>query len=179
MTRNFPFTIRQVAGILNIKVRYDHTDSGNMGTDCPFCKKKSKLNLNASKNVYRCNNCGEYGGMIELYGKVHAISNADAYREICEILGCGTNPVNNSTSNPEQPDPAKPKGRADNETIHQAYSMLLSMLTLAAPHREQLLAKGLPQEHIEKFGYKSVPAFGQQALCLKLLQSESMLLTAR
>ena len=220
MTRNFPFSIRQVAKILNLKIRYDNNDSGNMDIDCPFCQKKSKMNLNASKNVYRCNHCGEYGGMVQLYGKIHGISNVDAYREICEILGCDrvrpngvrpgwerSNDVNYGDVGPayysktainqdavreqvgcqaqnavQKQDPGQEPvcrrsvlHRADNNTVHQTYSMLLSMLTLATPHKEQLLARGLSRGHVEKFNYKSVPAFGQQGLCEKLLQSGSVL----
>jgi len=166
MTKNFPFTIRQVAKILDLRIRYDNQNSGNMDTDCPFCKKQGKLNLNAAKNVYRCNSCGKKGGMVELYAKIHDIPNKDAYREIFEILGCSTAvTVDNNV-------PAiQPTSRADNNTLHQTYSMLLSLLTLAAPHREQLLARGLTQEHIAEFNYKSVPAFGQRQLCVRLLQS--------
>ncbi|MCL2047407.1 MAG: CHC2 zinc finger domain-containing protein [Defluviitaleaceae bacterium] len=170
MTNKFPFTIRQIAEILQLKIRYAHPDNGNLDVDCPFCKAKSKMNLNAAKNVYRCNSCGEYGGMVQLYGKLHGVSNTDAFREICEILGCsGIKSANESTATLEQKE--SPIVRANNDTIHQTYSMLLSMLTLAAPHREQLLARGLSQEQIERFNYKSVPAFGQQKLCARLLQS--------
>ena len=166
MTRNFPFTIRQVAKILQIKIRYDNPDNGNLDTDCPFCKKESKMNLNAEKNVFRCNSCKESGGMIQLYAKVYGISNSDANREICEILGCSNKASadTKSTSSPMQ------KNRADKNTLHQTYSMLLSMLVLTNPHREHLLNRGLSNEQIDTFIYKSVPAFGQQRLCASLLQ---------
>ena len=170
MTNNFPFSIRQVAGILDLKVRYDNPDSGNMDIDCPFCQRNSKMNLHATKNVYRCNSCGEKGGMVGLYGKVYGISNADAYREICEILGC-----DKESSADHDISVSKPTIRADSNTIHQTYSMLLSLLNLAAPHKEQLLARGLSQEQISEFNYKSVPAFGQQLLCTKLIQSGCIL----
>ena len=166
MTRSFPFTIRQVAEIMKLTIRYDSHDTGNMDVDCPFCQRQSKMNLNAAKNVYRCNSCGENGGMLELYGKLYGISNADAYREICEII------KHDISASADYGRPAsKSTNRADNDTIHQTYSMLLSMLTLAVPHREQLLSRGLPQEQIEALKYRSVPAFGQLALCTKLLQS--------
>jgi len=167
MTNKFPFTIRQVAKTLDLRIRYDNPDSGNMDIDCPFCQKESKMNLNAAKNVYRCNYCGEKGGMLELYGKMYGVSNADAYRELCEVWACNkdTNPADSSNPTPKQ------INRAASNTIHQTYSMLLSMLNLAKSHREQLLSRGLSQEQITEFNYKSVPAFGQQRLCTKLLQS--------
>jgi hypothetical protein len=61
--------------------------------------------------------------------------------------------------------------RANNDIIHQTYSMLLSSLALANPHREHLITRGLSQNQINTFKYKSVPAFGQQGLCAKLIQS--------
>jgi len=166
MTRTFPFTIRQVAIILDLRIRYDNPDNGNLDVDCPFCLEESKMNLNAVKNVYRCNHCDKYGGMLELYGKKYDISNSDAYREICEILGCDKEPPTDNCS-----PTSEPTKRADNNTLHQTYSMLLSMLNLAKVHKGQLLSKGFSQEQIIEFKYKSVPAFGQQSLCAKLLQS--------
>ena len=44
------------------------------------------MNFNLAKNVFRCNYGGQSSGTIELYAKVHEISNSPAYREICEIL---------------------------------------------------------------------------------------------
>ena len=170
MARNFPFSIRQVAEIMELKIRYDNQDNGNMDVDCPFCKRKSKLNLNAANNIYRCNYCNEKGGMVQLYGKVYGISNTEAYREICEILGCSKK-ATVTQANPETKQPS----RADDETLHQTYSMLLSMLSLAASHKEHLLSRGLSQDQISRYGYKSVPAFGQQILCAKLAESGCVL----
>ena len=170
MYNNFPFTIRQVAEVLNLQIRYGGQNNGNVDVDCPFCQKKSKMNLNAAKNVYRCNYCGEYGGMIQLYGKAHGISNSDAYREICELLGCDRqNPVSYKAA-AEKPAVEMPN-RANDAVVHQTYSMLLSLLVLATPHKEQLLERGLSTNDIVKFNYKSVPAFGQKGLCAKLLDS--------
>ena len=170
MTRKFPFTIRQVAKILDLRIRYDNPDSGNMDTDCPFCQKESKMNLNVAKNVYRCNNCGDNGGMVQMYAKIYDISNSDAYQEICEILGCSKK-MSADNGNPELSNASTPTGRANSNIIHQTYSMLLSMLSLANPHKKQLFGRGLSQEQIAEFSYKSVPAFGQKGLCAKLLKS--------
>jgi len=65
---------------------------------------------------------------------------------------------------------SQPIIRANSDVIHQTYSMLLSLLTLSNPHNEQLLAKGLLQINIDSFNYKSVPAFGQHGLCIKLVE---------
>jgi len=171
MARNFPFTIRQVAGVMKLKVRHENQNSGNLDTDCPFCKKESKLNLNVANNIYRCNYCDEKGGMVQLYAKVFGITNSEAYREICELIGCdNTNHVSGTDAIPDQA--GKPiTARAGSNAIHQTYSMLISQLSLAKPHREQLLGRGLTHDQLDKCGCRSVPAFGQQGLCAKLLQS--------
>ena len=180
MARNFPFNIRQVAKILELRIRYENQNSGNLDADCPFCKKEGKLNLNAENNIFRCNYCDEKGGMVLLYGKVLGITNSEAYREICEILGCSKVKsvyADNCTSDGGgdaggvQHSNAKITSRADCDTIHQTYSMLISMLNLASSHRDYLLGKGLSHDLIDSSGYKSVPAFGQRGLCVRLLQS--------
>ena len=68
MEKIYPFTILDVAGILDLKVR--RRQPTNMDVDCPFCNhKKGKMNINLVKNVFRCNYCETSGGMIDLYAK--------------------------------------------------------------------------------------------------------------
>ena len=53
MEKIYPFTILDVAGILDLKVR--RRQPTNMDVDCPFCNhKKGKMNINLVKNVFRC-----------------------------------------------------------------------------------------------------------------------------
>jgi len=59
----FNFTILDVAGLLNLEVR--HRGGKSIDVDCPLCGKKGKMNLNMEKNVFRCNYCNEFGGMID------------------------------------------------------------------------------------------------------------------
>jgi len=167
MERKFPFTIKQVAEIMDLTIRYVNTNTGNMDVDCFFCKRESKMNLDVRDKVYKCSQCGAGGGMIELYAKVYGVSNSEAYKEICELLGCSKTAIATEDSNPAP----QTANRADNDTLHQTYSMLLSMLTLATPHKEQLLSRGLSQDQLDRYGYKSVPAFGQPGLCVNLLKS--------
>lgn len=80
----FAFTILDIASLLNLTVR--HRGGQNMDVDCPLCGKKGKMNLHFVKNVFRCNYCGESGGMISLYAKVYGVDNSTAYREICDSI---------------------------------------------------------------------------------------------
>ena len=58
MYQDFPFTIREVAYLLNLRIR--HKNAVSLDADCPFCgETKGKLNLNLKKNVFKCNRCGE------------------------------------------------------------------------------------------------------------------------
>ena len=47
------------------------------------------MNVNFVKNVWRCNYCGEHGGMLNLYAGVNHTTNSEAYREICDALQAG------------------------------------------------------------------------------------------
>lgn len=86
--QGFPFGIRDVAELLHLKVRRRQPDS--MYTDCPFCgDRRGKMNINFTKNVWRCNYCGEGGGMLSLYARLNNTTNSDAYREISDALLAG------------------------------------------------------------------------------------------
>ena len=160
---DFPFDIMDVAEILSLRIKRPGRKSRY--ADCPFCgDTRGKLNLNLERNQFRCNYCGESGGAIALYGKTHGVSNSEAYREICEILYGSTNPRDYK---------AKPK-KKDNLPVNselasvyernQTYEMLLSMLSLTDKHINDLLARGLTMEQIQRNGYRSTPAFGYERL---------------
>ena len=156
-SRDFPFTIMDIATLLRLNVR--RRSGGSVYVDCPFCgDHRGKMNINMVKNVWRCNYCNESGGMLALYAKAQGISNSEAYREICEIL-------QTEGFAPEYASPAavveseKPQSeRASIREVHQTYSMLLAMLPLLPAHREHLrIQRGLSSEQIEQFGFKSTP----------------------
>jgi len=157
---------------MQLKVRHTKGATGDLDVDCPFCHTKSKMNLCKEKNVFRCVVCDAAGGQVKLYADYFGIDNKAAYRDIVDLLNCGEtkDAPKPEAQTPKTPTKEEPK-RADRETTHQTYAMMLSSLSLAAPHREQLLARGLSIDNIVKFGYKSVPAYGQQKLCAELLKS--------
>lgn len=82
---DLPFGIMDVAGLLRLNIR--RRAPGQVYVDCPICgDRRGKMNLNTVKDLWRCNYCGEGGGMLSLYAKVYGVSNSDAYREICDAL---------------------------------------------------------------------------------------------
>lgn len=161
---SFGFTILDVADLLSLEVR--HRSGRSVDVDCPFCQKRGKMNLNTEKNVFRCNYCGEYGGMVALYAKVMSTDNSSAYREICESLKLPLSaPEWNGTSaihtEPEQK-------IASLDDRDQTYRLMFSLMTLSRTHKKNLINRGLSESDIFKYGYKSTPAFGFSNLADKL-----------
>ena len=173
MYQDFPFSIVDVAYLLNLHIR--HKNAASLDVDCPFCgEKKGKLNLNTKKNVFKCNRCGESGGMLSLYGKIYGLDNQTACKEIKDALGRNeqapayqVRKLEIAPKEPEIPN-AMP---APDDVRHKTYSMFFSMLVLADTHRQNLLKRGFTDRQIEENGYKSTPVFGFKKLTRKLLEA--------
>ena len=166
-SHDFPFGIMDVAELLHLRRRRPHSTGAYY--DCPFCDdKRGKMSLCADKDVFRCNYCGEHGGMLSLYARMNHISNSEAYREICEALQNGEFATYCEPSTPAPREQVCPEQStlADIRTIHQTFSMMLNMLTLTKEHREHLRNKrGLTDAQIDKLMYRSTPPF---YLCKKI-----------
>ena len=173
MYQDFPFTIREVAYLLNLRIR--HKNAVSLDADCPFCgETKGKLNLNLKKNVFKCNRCGESGGMLSLYGKIYGVDNQTACKEIKDALGknemAPSYQVRKREIAPKEPE-IESSPPAPDAVRHRTYSMFLSMLVLADTHRQNLLDRGFTERQIEENGYKSTPVFGFKKLTRKLLEA--------
>lgn len=178
MYQDFPFTIREVADLLGLHIR--HKNAVSLDADCPFCgERKGKLNLNLKKNVFKCNRCGESGGMLALYGKIYGLDNQTACREIKEALGRNEQApayeVRHKAVKPvEKPEVITLEQAAD-DVKHKTYTMLLNLLTLSQVHKEGLMKRGFTEEQIIKNGYKSTPVFGFRSIAKKLQMSGCVL----
>lgn len=173
MYQDFPFTIRDVAGLLDLHIRHKNTVS--LDADCPFCgDKKGKLNLNLKKNVFKCNRCGESGGMLALYGKVYGVDHQTACQEIKDALGKNEKPreyeVKRKVIEPKEPE-IENSPPASDEVKNKTYTMFFSMLVLTQTHKEGLLKRGFTEEQIQRNGYKSTPVFGFKKMTRKLLDA--------
>ena len=156
---DFPFGIMDVASLLRLNIRR-RGGSRVAYADCPLCgDRRGRLGLYPQTDTWRCYHCGECGGMLPLYGKVHGIGNSDAYREICEALGTGGpgreyTPKGKAKSLPDVPQ----SQRVSAQNIHKTLTALLAMLTLTPAHREHLrTVRGLTDGQIAGFGFKSTP----------------------
>lgn len=161
-THDFPFTILDVANILRLNIR--RRMPNQVYVDCPICgDRRGKMNLNLAKNLWRCNYCGEGGGMLALYAKVNGVSNSDAYREICDALTVGDSSPIEFPPDRMQSLQTPQAEIASAQEIHKTFSLLLSMLTLRPAHRDHLRrARGLSDEQIERYCLRSTPP---PALC--------------
>lgn len=156
---DFPFSIMDVADLLRLNIRR-RGGSRVVYADCPICgDRRGKLGLYPEINTWRCYHCGEHGGMLALYGTVHGVSNSDAYREICAALEVGAPGREYTLAAKTVPAPeADQPQRASPQDIHRTLTALLAMLILSPAHREHLCTKrGLTDEQIEHFGFKSTP----------------------
>lgn len=141
---------------------------------CPCCdedSRKKHLNINLKKDVFRCPRCGVSGGILDLYSLYTNIPRERAFNAIREKLGrpewtvhpkIKIEPVKNVQS--ECP-------ITDIETRHATYSALLSKLSLARDHKENLLNRGLTEQDIVRLGYKTTPIACMTGIA-KRLQSD-------
>lgn len=170
---DFPFDIMDVASLLRLNIRR-RGGSRVVYADCPICgDRRGKLALYPQIDTWHCYHCGEHGGMLPLYGQIHGIGNSDAYREICDALKVGAPgreyaPRVKSAPVSDVPQPR----RASPQDIHRTLTALLAMLTLSPAHREHLRTKrGLTDEQIEHFGFKSTPpACLSRAITARLME---------
>lgn len=158
-TSDFPFTIEDIAALLRLNIR--RRSPAYTYADCPICgDRRGKLCISLEKNTWFSNCCGHSGGMLALYGTVHGLSNSEAYREIRDALVNdfpAERPAVQNAADQQEP-PVPQAGRAAPQEIHRTYAALLSMLTLNPAHRRHLTeVRGLTDEQIAAFGFKSTP----------------------
>lgn len=146
---------------------------------CPCCDenpRKKHLNINLVKDVFRCPRCGVSGGMFDLYSLYTGIPRDKVYNTLAERLDSPVVLEQIKRREPLQLPRVQEYPLTDIETRNATYAALLSKLTLAQDHRENLRGRGLTDDNIEKYGYKTTPAFGMERIANKL-QSEGLYLS--
>lgn len=171
VSNHLPCNIEDVVDLLSIPVV--RSSGTQLHCRCPFCDdRKAHLNINLSKNVFRCNRCGTGGGVLHLYAEVNNISINTAYEELCRIFRSGEkapeHPVRKAQTKVKQSKPALEL--ASVEARDNTYSNLLSMLSLGTAHRESLLGRGLSGSEIIRLGYKTTPAVRSAKIVTELLE---------
>lgn len=169
---DFPFDILDVVHLLNLPK--GHLNPSSLDMRCPFCDDRGyHLNVNLQKQVWRCNRCGEHGGILDLYARVLQCSRKEAYHDILEqIQGC---PQNNSESVQTMRAIIK-KNRVNNvpvaplEIRNHTYHCLLDILLLLKEDQEDLLRRGLSEKEIIRLEYRSIPSEDEEFIIQELLQ---------
>ena len=149
---------------------------------CPCCDdnpRKKHLNINLNKDVFCCPRCHFSGGVFDLYSHYSGVDRKHAREVLMEKLGLKDSGPSYEGSNQKQERRAITRPilqeielpLTDIDARHETYAALLGKLSLASDHRENLLSRGLTDEQIRTFGYKTMPVVGFSALA-KQLQSE-------
>ena len=141
---------------------------------CPCCDdnpKKKHLNIHLEKDVFRCPRCGFAGGVFDLYAHYAGINRKNA-REILYArlnLSYGSDWMNLPQRRVLPVQSVQECPITDIDTRHDTYTALLSKLSLASDHRDNLLGRGLSDEIITELGYRTTPAVGTTMLAKQLL----------
>lgn len=129
---------------------------------CPACNDTKKhLNINLEKNVFRCNRCGEHGGVLSLYCLYYPQSMKSAFHEIQRQLQGET--IHRKMAVPGKAVAKKyvPQSLlADISVRNKTYRALLALLSLSGDHKKDLLRRGLSCQMIEENLYRTVPMAG-------------------
>ena len=147
---------------------------------CPRCdrgdrKKDRHLNINLAKDVFCCPKCGWNGGIFDFYAFYTNTPRNEVRGKLMRILHGQADRVKPASI------PAPPRYEtvespiADIDTRHAVYTTLLSMLTLAPEHKQNLLARGLTERAITENGYRTTPVIGEKTLARQLLASGQLL----
>lgn len=149
---------------------------------CPCCDdnpRKKHLNINLNKDVFCCPRCHFSGGVFDLYSHYSGVDRKHAREVLMEKLGLKDSGPSYEGSNQKQERRTITRPilqeielpLTDIDARHETYAALLGKLSLASDHRENLLSRGLTDEQIRTFGYKTMPVVGFTALA-KQLQAE-------
>lgn len=148
------YGIESVARALGLRFK-GKADKDSLYYYCPFCNDtKGKLNINIKGNIWRCNKCGEGGGVIQLVEYFRECSRNEALdwlQNNPEIEIWGNNDTYSEIKD-TKPD------IADEDTLDRTYRALLSLLKLEDTHRADLHRRGLSDKAIERFNFKSMPS---------------------
>ena len=145
---------------------------------CPCCDtdpRKRHLNINISKNVFRCPRCGASGGVLDLYSLYTGTPRGAAKDAINYKLGTSSVVPTVKIKSSAAPTVTE-YPMTDVDTRDATYSALLEKLSLAPDHRENLLQRGLTDDEIDELGYKTTPVLGYASIAAQL-QAEGLYLS--
>lgn len=138
---------------------------------CPVCGSK-KLSVNCKKNTYRCNKCGDFkGGMLSLYMFKFGGTKSEAVKALNKYVHGKSSLHIESGRNKSYDRQRIVKEETVERTandLDRVYRTFLSLLSLSANHKKDLIKRGLSEENIEKYMFKSVPLFNNKNIIAKM-----------
>lgn len=168
-------TMADILPLIGISQPLDGRSSFNIS--CPCCDenpRKRHLNINLSKDVFRCPRCGFAGGIFDLYAYYTGTDRKNARENLIQELRLPEHQMHlaNAARRKTVQQSEKPPIECpitDIDERDETYRAFLSMLTLASDHRENLHGRGLTDEAILSLGYKTTPIAGLTAFSKELL----------
>ena len=167
---DFPFDIYDVAEKIGLVLKRQHNKSADY--NCPFCDGIGKLNLNIERNAYRCNKCGAYGGMLDLFCKCTNVPDRKTAYHCLAVNGSDDFSIQKREQRQATVSSIKEVPKADIDRLDFCYRAMLDELELDTPHKWNLLDRGLSEETIQENLYKSVPVDTYNILVDKLLEKD-------
>ncbi len=148
---SFDYRMIDVLPLLGIEIPPQKT---SFNIPCPVCDTYGHgqhLNINLKKNTFRCPKCGSaQGGVLDLYALYAGCSRGAAYRAVSNSIGI------TAVSRPEY----RYRDNTESELApvvqrDTVYRALLSVLPLSQEHNRNLHIRGLTDEQICEFGFRS------------------------
>lgn len=162
------YSIELVAKRLGLKFRKNGTRD-SLYYDCPLCgDKRAKFNINTKFHVWKCNVCGEGGGVVSLVEAVLCCSKDDAINFLRKNHLVTEQNLKNNHLKEEFLVQEK---IADEKTLDHTYRKMLDFLYISKPHLNSLLSRGFNYKSIEFFKFRSLPRNNDTTLPKKLLNA--------
>ena len=157
MSYNFPFDfddVLQINGLATIGKNKKRDIS------CPFCddkKKHMQIVNQPPKVVFRCNRCGEGGGILDFHQKINNLPNRkEALKDIQSRLNLSQDDkkariVEYKRAKVKEESPTLPLNERD-----RRYNKMLENLYLDNEHKDKLLQRGLTPEFVRQRKYRTL-----------------------
>lgn len=142
------------------------TDVSDINIICPSCghrheSRRKTLNLNFDENVFSCARCGFSGGVYKFIAFYTGWTEKDVPQHLKKGELANFIPKEEGSTERDDVVDVSNRGRLLAPIVKRdaAYRALLSKLTLAPEHKQDLMRRGLSELDIQSIGFKSVSRF--------------------
>lgn len=148
-------------------VRYNPNVKENY-VPCPFCGSK-KFSMNIALETGHCWKCGEGADIVGYHAAMNNMSIEEAKKDLDQKVGAGSENFVRPERIVFKDEPQSELAKIDQ--LDATYRAFLAELHLSEKNRAMLLARGFNLEDIERYGYKTFPAYSDEyyAICRRLI----------